>query len=34
PLAQELNSKVDVDGEDPHEVAKDWLLKEGFIKEG
>ncbi|MFE7748077.1 glycine betaine ABC transporter substrate-binding protein [Streptomyces sp. NPDC057428] len=33
-LAQELNSKVDVDGEDPHEVAKDWLLKEGFIKEG
>ncbi|MEU8703866.1 glycine betaine ABC transporter substrate-binding protein [Streptomyces sp. NPDC048565] len=34
PLAQELNSKVDVDGEDPHEVAKDWLVKEGFIKEG
>ncbi|MFF4246722.1 glycine betaine ABC transporter substrate-binding protein [Streptomyces sp. NPDC001822] len=33
-LAQELNSKVDVDGEDPHEVAKEWLLKEGFIKEG
>ncbi|MEU0136132.1 glycine betaine ABC transporter substrate-binding protein [Streptomyces sp. NPDC006296] len=33
-LAQELNSKVDVDGEDPHEVAKAWLLKEGFIKEG
>ncbi|MFD3606538.1 glycine betaine ABC transporter substrate-binding protein [Streptomyces atroolivaceus] len=34
PLAQELNSKVDVDGEDPHEVAKDWLVKEGFIREG
>ncbi|MEU4260358.1 glycine betaine ABC transporter substrate-binding protein [Streptomyces sp. NPDC025273] len=34
PLAQELNSKVDVDGQDPHEVAKDWLLEEGFIKEG
>ncbi|MEU0299540.1 glycine betaine ABC transporter substrate-binding protein [Streptomyces sp. NPDC006175] len=34
PLAQELNSKVDVDGQDPHEVAKDWLVKEGFIKEG
>ncbi|MFE9726382.1 glycine betaine ABC transporter substrate-binding protein [Streptomyces sp. NPDC005794] len=33
-LAQELNSKVDVDGQDPHEVAKDWLVKEGFIKEG
>ncbi|WP_405390506.1 glycine betaine ABC transporter substrate-binding protein [Streptomyces sp. NBC_01102] len=33
-LAQELNSKVDVDGQDPHEVAKDWLLEEGFIEEG
>ncbi|MFE9824200.1 glycine betaine ABC transporter substrate-binding protein [Streptomyces sp. NPDC005791] len=33
-LAQELNSKVDVDGQDPHEVAKDWLVKEGFIREG
>lgn len=34
PLAQELNSKVDVDGQDPHEVAKDWLVEEGFIQEG
>lgn len=33
-VAQELNRKVDVDGEDPHEVAKDWLLQEGFIKKG
>ena len=33
-VAQELNRKVDVDGEDPHEVAKDWLIQEGFIKEG
>ncbi|MFI6641623.1 glycine betaine ABC transporter substrate-binding protein [Streptomyces sp. NPDC050504] len=33
-VAQELNAKVDVDGEDPHEVAKDWLVAEGFIKEG
>ncbi|QIY55745.1 glycine betaine ABC transporter substrate-binding protein [Streptomyces sp. RPA4-5] len=33
-VAQELNRKVDVDGEDPHEVAKDWLVREGFIKEG
>ncbi|GAU67971.1 putative ABC transporter substrate-binding protein [Streptomyces sp. NBRC 110611] len=33
-VARELNRKVDVDGEDPHEVAKDWLLREGFIKEG
>ncbi len=33
-VAQELNGKVDVDGEDPHEVAKDWLIQEGFIEEG
>ncbi|WP_437344942.1 glycine betaine ABC transporter substrate-binding protein [Streptomyces tubercidicus] len=33
-VAQELNRKVDVDGEDPHEVAKEWLLREGFIKKG
>ncbi|MFJ2741579.1 glycine betaine ABC transporter substrate-binding protein [Streptomyces sp. NPDC087440] len=33
-VAQELNAKVDVDGDDPHEVAKDWLVREGFIKEG
>ncbi|MFD6332722.1 glycine betaine ABC transporter substrate-binding protein [Streptomyces niveus] len=33
-IAQELNAKVDVDGQDPHEVAKDWLIEEGFIKEG
>ncbi|MFE2227408.1 glycine betaine ABC transporter substrate-binding protein [Streptomyces kronopolitis] len=33
-VAQELNRKVDVNGEDPHEVAKNWLIQEGFIKEG
>ncbi|MFD3652723.1 glycine betaine ABC transporter substrate-binding protein [Streptomyces sp. NPDC058620] len=33
-VAQVLNAKVDVDGEDPHEVAKDWLVEEGFITEG
>ncbi|MFD3543619.1 glycine betaine ABC transporter substrate-binding protein [Streptomyces sp. NPDC058662] len=33
-VARELNAKVDVDGENPHQVAKDWLVKEGFIKEG
>ncbi len=33
-VAQELNAKVDVEGQDPHAVAKDWLLEEGFIKEG
>jgi len=32
-VAQDLNSKVDVDGQDPHEVAKDWLIQEGFVKE-
>ncbi|WP_435885756.1 glycine betaine ABC transporter substrate-binding protein [Streptomyces lydicus] len=34
PEAQRLNARVDVDGEDPHEVAKDWLVREGFIREG
>ncbi|MBQ0848710.1 glycine betaine ABC transporter substrate-binding protein [Streptomyces sp. NPDC057621] len=33
-VAQELNAKVDVDGEDPHAVALDWMKKEGFVKEG
>ncbi|MET7310536.1 glycine betaine ABC transporter substrate-binding protein [Streptomyces sp. NPDC005571] len=33
-IAQELNAKVDVDGQDPHVVAKDWLIQEGFIKNG
>ncbi|UQA95182.1 glycine betaine ABC transporter substrate-binding protein [Streptomyces halobius] len=33
-VAQQLNRKVDVDGEDPHEVAKEWLIEKGFIREG
>ncbi|WP_431036273.1 glycine betaine ABC transporter substrate-binding protein [Streptomyces sp. P6-2-1] len=33
-VAQELNAKVDVDGEDPHDVARDWLEEEGFVKKG
>ncbi|MEU1369424.1 glycine betaine ABC transporter substrate-binding protein [Streptomyces sp. NPDC005803] len=33
-VAQVLNARVDVDGDDPHDVAKDWLIGEGFIKEG
>ncbi|MER5259347.1 MULTISPECIES: glycine betaine ABC transporter substrate-binding protein [unclassified Streptomyces] len=33
-VAQDLNSKVDVEGQDPHEVALDWLVQEGFVKEG
>ncbi len=32
--AQKLNAKVDVGGEDPHAVAKQWLIQEGFIKSG
>ncbi|MEU4462928.1 glycine betaine ABC transporter substrate-binding protein [Streptomyces sp. NPDC024017] len=32
-VAQALNAKVDVDGEDPHQVALDWLVEEGFVKE-
>ncbi len=33
-VARELNAKVDVDGQDPHDVALDWLIREGFIKKG
>jgi osmoprotectant transport system substrate-binding protein len=28
-----LNAKVDVQGEDPAIVAKDWLVREGFVKD-
>ncbi|WP_432196938.1 glycine betaine ABC transporter substrate-binding protein [Streptomyces sp. bgisy027] len=31
-VAQDLNAKVDVDGEDPHQVALDWMKREGFVK--
>lgn len=31
-VAQDLNAKVDVDGEDPHQVALDWMKQEGFVK--
>ncbi|GAA0610970.1 glycine betaine ABC transporter substrate-binding protein [Streptomyces crystallinus] len=33
-VAQDLNARVDVDGRDPHDVAKEWLVEQGFIKEG
>jgi osmoprotectant transport system substrate-binding protein len=33
-VARELNAKVDVDGEDPHQVALDWMEEKGFVKEG
>jgi osmoprotectant transport system substrate-binding protein len=32
-VARTLNAKVDVDGEDPHQVALDWLVQEGFVKD-
>ena len=31
PTMQRLNAKVDVSGEDPSIVARDWLVKEGFL---
>ncbi|MFF0210532.1 glycine betaine ABC transporter substrate-binding protein [Streptomyces althioticus] len=33
-VAQTLNARVDVDGEDPHQVALDWMVAEGFVTEG
>ncbi|WP_372464069.1 glycine betaine ABC transporter substrate-binding protein [Streptomyces pinistramenti] len=33
-VAQRLNRQVDVDGQDPHKVALDWLVEAGFVKEG
>ncbi|MFB7931120.1 glycine betaine ABC transporter substrate-binding protein [Streptomyces sp. NPDC056039] len=33
-VARRLNAKVDVDGEDPHQVALDWMVEEGFVREG
>ncbi|MFF4542719.1 glycine betaine ABC transporter substrate-binding protein [Streptomyces sp. NPDC001406] len=31
-VAQTLNAKVDVDGEDPHQVALDWMKAQGFVR--
>ncbi|MCX4859876.1 glycine betaine ABC transporter substrate-binding protein [Streptomyces canus] len=31
-VARELNAKVDVAGEDPHQVALDWMKAQGFVK--
>ncbi|WP_329350669.1 glycine betaine ABC transporter substrate-binding protein [Streptomyces sp. NBC_01261] len=31
-VARTLNAKVDVDGEDPHQVALDWMKAEGLVK--
>ncbi|SDK68208.1 glycine betaine ABC transporter substrate-binding protein [Streptomyces indicus] len=30
-VAQDLNAKVDVEGQDPHDVAMEWLVSEGFV---
>ncbi|MBD0420811.1 glycine betaine ABC transporter substrate-binding protein [Streptomyces sp. TRM S81-3] len=32
-VARDLNARVDVDGEDPHQVALDWMVEKGFVKE-
>jgi osmoprotectant transport system substrate-binding protein len=29
---QRLNAKVDVDGEEPADVAQDWLTEQGLVK--
>ncbi|MGW1024124.1 glycine betaine ABC transporter substrate-binding protein [Streptomyces sp. NPDC002577] len=33
-VAQELNAKVDVEGQDPHLVALEWMEQQGFVKQG
>lgn len=33
-VARALNAKVDVEGEDPHQVALDWMVAEGLVREG
>ncbi|WP_345943382.1 glycine betaine ABC transporter substrate-binding protein [Streptomyces sp. SID8352] len=33
-VAQDLNAKVDVDGQDPHQVALDWMKEKGFVTAG
>jgi osmoprotectant transport system substrate-binding protein len=32
-VAQDLNAKVDVQGQDPHEVALAWMTSEGLVKQ-
>ena len=33
-VAQRLNARVDVGGQDPRDVAEDWLVEQGFIQRG
>jgi osmoprotectant transport system substrate-binding protein len=30
-VARKLNARVDVEGEDPHQVALEWMVAEGFV---
>ena len=30
----ELNRRVDIDGEEPAEVARDWMVTEGLVTAG
>ncbi len=32
-VARKLNARVDVDGQDPHQVALEWMVEEGFVVE-
>jgi osmoprotectant transport system substrate-binding protein len=33
-VARRLNARVDVEGEDPHQVALEWMVGEGLVREG
>jgi osmoprotectant transport system substrate-binding protein len=33
-VLQELNARVDVDGEEPADVALDWMVQEGLVTRG
>lgn len=30
-VLQDLNGKVDIEGEEPSEVAYEWLIREGLV---
>ncbi|WP_320776355.1 glycine betaine ABC transporter substrate-binding protein [Streptomyces sp. CRN 30] len=32
-VARTLNARVDVDGQDPHQVALEWMVEQGFVVE-
>jgi osmoprotectant transport system substrate-binding protein len=33
-VMQQLNARVDVDGEQPGDVALDWMVSEGLVRRG